>query len=581
MITSHFMISVLIGMGIKMSIEEIEMEKNKSIEELKLFKHAQEISDLSVWWIYLDDGLEFYYHTDEGVIEFGIPVQEDKRYKMKQYVHMMNNAINQHPEYKDMVEESNRLFKLCTNGDINEYEVIYPIIDYFDNFRWIKSKGRIIKYHEDGTPLVFIGVDIDVSGEVSQKKYENRKIIDDALAYSKIGTFWRSSDRKEDSFISRYLYGFSISGDLDIPKERERLQKRVIHHHPEYKQYFDAADKLHLQLNEGLMDYAKYEIPVVTVEGELRWLENRVTVVSRDSNYLAETTTGAVIDITKQKNYELNEVKLKKELTDLKNAYEKALYVGEVMYFKLTFDKLWNLQTVEMNDLLIETLQLDKSLNDIELWNQYMSTYRNEKVNNNDVFFELLEQLKNELIAEVVKETVVHLTKETESKKYLEQTIKVTEKNDKQTVVVGFLLDVTEKKENQILLQKLAEKDQLTNVYNRNYFEDFIASNRMPESFTFIIADVDGLKLVNDTLGHIRGDELIIKSSDLIKDLFKENILIARIGGDEFTIITSLTDEEEINIRLDKLRKSMKSVLGISWVETGISLGYEIVSNWF
>ncbi len=58
-----------------------------------------------------------------------------------------------------------------------------------------------------------------------------------------------------------------------------------------------------------------------------------------------------------------------------------------------------------------------------------------------------------------------------------------------------------------------------------------------------MICDVDGLKLVNDTRGHERGDALLIEAARIIRNVFNENGLAARIGGDEFAVL--LEDDEE------------------------------------
>lgn len=100
-------------------------------------------------------------------------------------------------------------------------------------------------------------------------------------------------------------------------------------------------------------------------------------------------------------------------------------------------------------------------------------------------------------------------------------------------------------------LEYLSIYDTLTGLFSRNYFEQEIKRldkekrlervNRPPTGI--IICDVDGLKLVNDTLGHERGDGLLVEAARIIKGLFADRGLAARIGGDEFAVL--LEEEEE------------------------------------
>lgn len=99
--------------------------------------------------------------------------------------------------------------------------------------------------------------------------------------------------------------------------------------------------------------------------------------------------------------------------------------------------------------------------------------------------------------------------------------------------------DITERKQFQEKLVHLSFHDVLTELYNRTYFEEKM---RLLKGDDFapvgmIVCDVDGLKLVNDTLGHTTGDKLLWLTAGLIKKCFREEDLVFRIGGDEFAII--------------------------------------------
>jgi len=107
--------------------------------------------------------------------------------------------------------------------------------------------------------------------------------------------------------------------------------------------------------------------------------------------------------------------------------------------------------------------------------------------------------------------------------------------------------DVTEKRKIQDELREMSYKDQLTGLGNRRYFEELFVSMDKPENLplTLLLADVNGLKLTNDTFGHEAGDGLLKKVASDIEKKIKNIGKAARIGGDEFVMILPGFTEEE------------------------------------
>lgn len=103
----------------------------------------------------------------------------------------------------------------------------------------------------------------------------------------------------------------------------------------------------------------------------------------------------------------------------------------------------------------------------------------------------------------------------------------------------GFLVDITRRKKMEEQLKTISIHDSLTGLYNRAHFEHELQrlENNGYELASIIMCDVDGLKLVNDTLGHDRGDALLVAAAGVIKRSLRESDIIARIGGDEFVVI--------------------------------------------
>lgn len=110
-----------------------------------------------------------------------------------------------------------------------------------------------------------------------------------------------------------------------------------------------------------------------------------------------------------------------------------------------------------------------------------------------------------------------------------------------------------EKKQEERLIQR-AQTDELTGLLNRRAYEDDIyAHNDTPdeEKFIYVSIDVNGLKVVNDTLGHMAGDELIIGSCTCMKKSLGPYGKLYRIGGDEFVAILFCNEEEVKEILAD------------------------------
>jgi len=110
---------------------------------------------------------------------------------------------------------------------------------------------------------------------------------------------------------------------------------------------------------------------------------------------------------------------------------------------------------------------------------------------------------------------------------------------DGEASVMAVIRDVSEKRAFEDKLRYLSFHDALTGVYNRAFLDEHIA--RLGDSrvrpICVMMADVDGLKQVNDTLGHDAGDQLLIEAASAIKGAVRVEDVVARLGGDEFVVV--------------------------------------------
>ena len=115
------------------------------------------------------------------------------------------------------------------------------------------------------------------------------------------------------------------------------------------------------------------------------------------------------------------------------------------------------------------------------------------------------------------------------------------EQNGNQNVLV-VLSNINTRKHLEKELHQLAFYDKLTNLPNRRLFMDQMrqlikSSKRNKKSFALFFMDLDNFKFINDTLGHEAGDEFLIQVSNRIKNIVRNNDMVTRLGGDEFTVL--------------------------------------------
>nr|WP_268762219.1 diguanylate cyclase [Halarsenatibacter silvermanii] len=113
--------------------------------------------------------------------------------------------------------------------------------------------------------------------------------------------------------------------------------------------------------------------------------------------------------------------------------------------------------------------------------------------------------------------------------------------------LLSMLMDITMLKEKEANLEYLSYHDGLTDLYNRSYLEKEMArldtERQLPVSL--IMCDVNRLKLVNDTYGHNKGDELLINVADILRECTRSEDIVSRWAGDEFVVLLPQTEAEE------------------------------------
>ncbi|MCX7780521.1 MAG: PAS domain S-box protein [Negativicutes bacterium] len=143
--------------------------------------------------------------------------------------------------------------------------------------------------------------------------------------------------------------------------------------------------------------------------------------------------------------------------------------------------------------------------------------------------------------------------------------------------IVGVFHDMTERKEIEERLSYLSSHDYLTGLFNRAYFDERMRYLDKVNSVScgIIVCDTDGLKLINDTLGHDKGDTLLILTAEALKYAASDKHTVARIGGDEFAILLPHATTSEVIAVCQKIKTYVDAYnQSTTGIHLSLSLGY-------
>ncbi len=145
--------------------------------------------------------------------------------------------------------------------------------------------------------------------------------------------------------------------------------------------------------------------------------------------------------------------------------------------------------------------------------------------------------------------------------------------------ISSYIRDITIQKAKEQEAFYIANHDQLTGLYNRNFYDSELVRLDHEEFYplTILIGDINGLKLINDAFGHKVGDIVITEIAERISSNCSENEILCRIGGDEFACLIPNTDEKEAYEKLIKIQIACESC-GKTYLEkvsfSNFSLGF-------
>lgn len=267
-----------------------------------------------------------------------------------------------------------------------------------------------------------------------------------------------------------------------------------------------------------------------------------------------------------------------KAMEDLPFVEDSKQFINEIRQYPK--DKLFLFDSITyMAELLIKFRDKDLSTQCLEILNEELlkSKFNQNikviqlRIDYQEYFNVKLEENPYKEFYELIKSKLKTDNKVTSTN--LKNEILVYELNEKSAI----------EKEKNYSLRKLANIDDLTEIYNRSYHDKFISKlehNNTINRIGYVMIDLDHFKEFNDNYGHMKGDEILRDVSKVLLKNSQDNILICRYGGDEFVAICTNMYDEEIETFIKKIQTELAEkglVHEYSPVEKKItiSIGYD------
>ncbi len=310
-------------------------------------------------------------------------------------------------------------------------------------------------------------------------------------------------------------------------------------------------DKEHVQeiINDSINNATPFELEYrfIKVDGTIAWVRDVVNII-QNNDYKTQLV-GLMIDVTETQDAKIRQtISEKKYRTLFKHAADPLVIINlDDGTLKDCNEKAIDLFAINPNDqdISLEKFSLDQQPDGSRSNKQLQKIYR--KLQNNKYYnFEwvMINDQGDQIICDIVL-------------------VKLPEQNN--NIALANITDITEKRAHEKKINQLAYYDNLTKLPNREYFyskfeyfHQLAINKKMYGSIIYL--DLDRFKILNDSLGHQAGDELLKMVAQRIRKVSRKNDFCARLAGDEFIILTK------------KFDKSVESTLESSLVKSELIL---------
>jgi len=319
------------------------------------------------------------------------------------------------------------------------------------------------------------------------------------------------------------------------------------------------SDELFTAYINGEIDNYESELRIKSLDGSWTWVKDTAKITSRDSNGDVTQIIGTRTDIN-----ELHKAKLQNKQW-IQSFITSALGIALGTNGKLqigmnnyAFEKMYGYPVNELAKLSFTDLFAPELRSEIEnsINENYTSFHRHA---------ESIHIKKDGLLFPVIVDMNI-------------------ERDNRGEVMFSSInvIDITEIKQLETELKEKILYDSLTGVFSRHHLNEqseIIKGSRL-YPVSIINIDIDGLKVVNDSYGHVAGDELLKKMGIVLRDVFRKEDCVCRSGGDEFVILLPEMDEKSVVEKIDEITTRLAHFNQIGSVHPlSISIGTATADN--
>lgn len=209
---------------------------------------------------------------------------------------------------------------------------------------------------------------------------------------------------------------------------------------------------------------------------------------------------------------------------------------------------------IYINSRFVEVLGYPPRLEDL---NDFIKYVHEEDKNR---FMERYQQILESTFDYIIDE--IKIRKINNEIAYLEISMVSVFYKGKKSILMS-ILDINYRKKLEEELKLLSITDALTGLYNRRGFmtlaeHTFSIANRLNKKIFIMFIDLDHMKEINDKLGHQMGDQALIDLANILRETFRQNDLIARVGGDEFVVLGIIGEENHKEIIIKRLLEKVE-----------------------
>jgi len=310
----------------------------------------------------------------------------------------------------------------------------------------------------------------------------------------------------------------------------------------------DEVRKIFSNLMAGVIEPNEYtENYVLTKSGEERIIAWHNTILTDDSGVIIETLSSGE-DITERK------------------CAEEALYESEERFRSVV-------------DTATDAIVSIDRKGEIVSWNkaaEHIYGYTYDEVVGKPFEIMVPEKLRatqrnsfNRLVStgkgKVTGGTVESIGLKKDRSEFAVETSTSMLETKKGMLFTAIMRDITERKRMEEEIRALSLTDALTGLYNRRGLstlsdQQLKIAARLKSEILVIFADLDGMKWINDNLGHLAGDQALIETATILKNTFRKSDIIARLGGDEFVVLAFGANDASSDILIKRVQEQISSL---------------------